>query len=116
MITKKEVALDAQSFELVPELPFTINGLPRFKIVNFYGLPLAVPKGFKWIAFDTDGDIHAFKNKPTFNGRYFYFDNDLPDDESIQLADLTCYTFADFTPTLSKRSLIKVKKLPRYYP
>lgn len=34
------------------------------KVVNYFGLTLYVPKGFKWLATDEDGSIWAYKHKP----------------------------------------------------
>ncbi|EOD6067783.1 hypothetical protein ACWX7F_002938 [Acinetobacter baumannii] len=34
------------------------------KQVNYFGVTLYVPKGFKWVAMDKDGTIYAYTHKP----------------------------------------------------
>lgn len=107
------------TFGLIPTLPFEFPKLPKLKVVNFFGLPVAVPKGFKWIAADDNGDVYVFRKKPYFNvGEWAIKDKHvLPigEDECLQVTDLH-YFVDEVTYAQAEKSLIRVKDLPRYYP
>ena len=101
-------------------IPLVFSNMPEFKVVNYCGMPVAVPKGFKWLAMDIDGKVWAYRKKPvldhmTWDVRY---DRVLPFDERecYQVGDITEFSDEDTTLNEVKKSLIRVKKLPRFYP
>lgn len=114
----KEGATESKRY-LVPETPPLFTGLPKLKVVNFFGLPVAVPKGFKWIAADDNGNVFVYRKKPFLdNGEWQIKDKHiLPagEIECLQVSDLL-YFLDDVTNDQAEKSLIRVKDLPRYYP
>ena len=112
-------APELTTFGVITTIPFEFCGLPKFKVVNFFGLPVAVPKGFKWIAADHTGDVHAFRKKP-------YFDGDIWDIKCEHIRDFDepgCVLVAylmnhldDITEEQAEKSRVRIKDLPRYYP
>lgn len=36
------------------------------KTVDFFGLRLSIPNGYKWLAADEDGEVWAYRNKPVW--------------------------------------------------
>ena len=107
------------TFGVIPTLPFEFPDLPKFKIVNFFGLPVAVPKGFKWLALDDNGDVYAYRKKPYFDcGDWHVKDkHTLPfnEHECIRVYDLL-NILDEVTDEQAEKSRIRVKDLPRYYP
>lgn len=114
---KNDEAPKLQTFGLYPQLPFEFPNLPKFKVVNYFGLPVAVPKGYKWLAMDTNGDLYAYKHKPYLDcGNYHVKDEHDSDDHAcLQVNDLLSF-IDEVTFEQVKKSRIKVKKLPRFYP
>lgn len=104
------------TFGVLPTIPFEIVGLPKFKVVNYCGLPVAVPKGFKWLAIDENGDVFAYKKKPYLDcGNWHVKEKHESDKACKQVADL--YYYLDEIPDdLCANSCIRIKDLPRYYP
>lgn len=83
------------------------------KRVNYFGIPIYVPKGFKWLAMDEDGTIWAYTHKPRILTETF----SLP-----QLAALFGQSSAEIVGYVDhykgdwRKSLIKVKRLPKVKP
>lgn len=97
-------------FGFFKQVPFIIEGLPKFKVVNYLGYVLNVPKGFKWIALDTDGDIFAYQKKPRSGSSGFWICGE--DTECLHMGNIS-----DFVDHISDAtvdaSLMKIKNLPR---
>lgn len=107
------------TFGVIPTLPFEFPDLPKFKVVNFFGLPVAVPKGFKWLALDKDGDVYAYVKKPYYDGH----DWQIKDKHILPFNEYECIKVYEMLKILNevtddqvKKSIIRVKKLPRFYP
>lgn len=114
---KNDDAPKLQTFGLLPQLPFEFPNLPKFKVVNYFGLPVAVPKGYKWLAMDTNGDLYAYNHKPYLDSGNYHVkdDHDRDDYACLQINDLSLF-INEVTFEQVKKSRIKVKKLPRFYP
>ena len=112
-------APELTTFGVITTLPFEFCGLPKFKVVNFFGLPVAVPKGFKWIAAAHTGDVYAFRKKPCFDGDTWNIKDwhirDFDESECVLVADLM-YHLDDITEEQAEKSRVRIKDLPRYYP
>lgn len=109
-------------FGATEQVPITLPDLVDFDVVNYCGLPLAIPKGFKWVAMDTNGDVYAYKRKP-YKGlddrSWFTNIKDKADQEDypMHLNDLVSNQYVNsISKEQSDMSLIKVKKLPKFYP
>ena len=114
--SKLDKAPELTTFGVFPTIPFELEGLPKFKVINYCGLPVAIPKGYKWVAIDSSGDVYAYKKKPYIDcGQWRVKEKHVDDKECIQVMDLYYYT-SDIPDDLVKKSLIRVKNLPRYYP
>lgn len=102
-------------------VPFTFPNMIEFTVVNYCGFPVAVPKGFKWLALDTHGSLYAYKRKPRKAASDFSW-SPHPKDEGdlsahFELTDLVAYGYLkSVSKEQSNLSLIKVKTLPKYYP
>lgn len=77
---------------------FTI--IQKGKLYNYFGLPIVIPKGYKWIAMDSDGEVYIYKAKPLL--RFSYFNG-----SCVKVASVIDYKGS------WKDSLIKVKDLPK---
>lgn len=112
-------APELTTFEVTPTIPFEFPGLPKFKVVNFFGLPVVVPKGFKWLALDDNGDIYAYRKKPYYGRSDWKIKNKhiLPfnEFECIKVYDIL-YLLDEVTHEHVSKSCIRVKDLPRFYP
>ena len=112
-------APELTTFDVITTLPFEFCGLPKFKVVKFFGLLVAVPKGFKWIAADYTGAVYAFRKKPCFDGDAWIIKDghirDFDESECVPVANLT-YHLDDITEEQAEKSRVRIKDLPRYYP
>lgn len=90
----------------IPEETTSLTIKMAGKLVNYFGLPVYVPKGYKWIAMDQNGFIYAYTHKPNRTSRVFCLS-----DEShclaVQLGQVLHYE-GNWT-----HSCVKVKHLPK---
>lgn len=93
--------------------PFTFKTKKGFNVVNYFGIPIAVPKGLKWLAMDDSGSIYGYADKPRLRSGSWHSQH-----ECYLLCDLCdLCEYVDFPDeTAFKVSRIKVKKLPKFYP
>ncbi len=80
------------------EPSFTI--IQKGKLYNYFGLLVAIPKGYKWIAMDSDGEVYIYKTKPVMSFSYF-------NGSCVKVASVIKYKGS------WKDSLVKVKDLPK---
>ena len=97
-------------FGFFKKVPFIIEGLPKLKVINYLGYVVNVPKGFKWLAMDRDGDIFAYVKKPKLSNGYWAAGVNAPD--CVYIDDI--YKHVDsISEETANASLMKVKDLPR---
>lgn len=53
------------------------------KQINYFNLEFFVDSEFNWIAYDKDGEIQLFKNKPVFLSKEGFWEDE--DDNKIHL-------------------------------
>ena len=49
--------------------------IPLLSTVDFHGLELQIPVGYKWIAADSSGSIYIYSNEPEINIDYDSYTN-----------------------------------------
>lgn len=75
------------------------------KLVDFFGLPLNVPKGYKWVAMDESGFIYGYEHKPEMTSKGFNITSKHIQSQAVQLGQVIDYV-GDW-----RHSRIKVKQL-----
>lgn len=76
------------------------------KLVSYFGLPLYVPKGYKWVAMDLNGFIFGYTHKPEAKSKSFIMGSE-KHAHAVQLGQVLHYE-GDWL-----QSCVKVKQLPK---
>lgn len=95
---------------------FTPNTLKvpgsKFYPVIYFGRVVYVPVGYKWIALDQDGDLCAYKEKPTRLSEFWTRDSKSTM-QPIKLADFSDTVGTSWIEANWFNSRIKIKKLKK---